>query len=84
MEYDEAPGCSYLTNRSSVNSSNLFMSETFNSEADNVSDDSLVNNSPLEVQSNKNIDNPGLMWTLPVNDLEEENLIEGNDVDDPD
>lgn len=64
MEYDEAPGCSYLTNRSSVNSSNLFKSETCNSEADNVSDDSLVNNSPLEVQSNKNIDNPSLMWTL--------------------
>lgn len=64
MEYDEGPGCSYLTNRSSVNSSNLFMSETCNSEADNVSDDFLVNNSPLEVQSNKNIDNPGLMWTL--------------------
>lgn len=85
VEYDEAPGCSYLTNRSSVNSSNLFISETCNSEADNVSDDSLVNNSPLEVQSNKNIDNPGLMMdTLPVNDLEEENLIEGNDVDDPD
>lgn len=37
------------------------------------------------MQSNKNIDNPGLMMdTLPVNDLEEENLIEGNDMDDPD
>lgn len=85
VEYDEAPGCSYLTNRSSVNSSNLFMSEVCDSEADNVTDDSLVNNSPLEVQSNKNIDSPGLMMdTLPVNDLEEENFIEGNDVDDPD